>query len=377
MITRVYADNFRCLVNFELPLERLQLLMGMNGSGKSSVFDVLAKLQALLRGGLVADVFAPEDLTEWMTSPLQTFELAVQGNGGQYEYRLVIEHDRGRGLQRIKEERLRYDGRELFAFRLVDVQESSAQLYRDDYSAGPAVPFDWRRSGVGALLPRRDNTKLTWFKEYLTRLMVVRINPFQIAAEASGEVAQPRTDMTDFVSWYRYVVQGQQRAVRDLTAALCDVLPRFDSFELQQEGGRTRVLYALFAGPEEGTKYHAVRFDKLSHGQQALVVLYSVLMCAPDHTCLCLDEPDNFVMLAELQPFLLALQDRCQERELQALVISHHPEYINYLGPECGLLFERAHNGPVRARRVAQEQNAPLDLAEVMARGWEDGRGDA
>jgi len=373
MITRVYADNFRCLVNFELPLERLLLLMGKNGSGKSSVFDVLEKLQALLRGGLVADVFAPEDLTEWMKSPLQTFELAVQGNGGQYEYRLVIEHARERGLQRIKEERLRYDGRELFAFRLVDAQESSAQLYRDDYSAGPAVPFDWRRSGVGALLPRRDNTKLTWFKEYLTRLMVVRINPFQIAAETCAEAAQPRTDMTDFVSWYRYVVQGQQRAMLDLTAVLRDVLPRFDSFELQQEGGRTRVLYALFAGPNEGHTYHAVRFDKLSHGQQALVVLYSVLMCAPHDTCLCLDEPDNFVMLAEIQPFVLALRDRCQERELQTLVISHHPEYINYFGPERGLLFQRTHNGPVRARRVAHEQNAPLDLAEVMARGWEDG----
>ncbi len=36
MIKRLYVDNYKCLVNFELPLQDLTLLLGPNGVGKTS-----------------------------------------------------------------------------------------------------------------------------------------------------------------------------------------------------------------------------------------------------------------------------------------------------------------------------------------------------
>lgn len=48
MIQRLRVDNFGCLVNFELRLERMQLLLGPNGSGTSTVFEILRRLQRLL-----------------------------------------------------------------------------------------------------------------------------------------------------------------------------------------------------------------------------------------------------------------------------------------------------------------------------------------
>jgi predicted ATPase len=41
MLTRLYCDNYKCLVNFEFRPEAIQLLMGRNGAGKSTVFEVL------------------------------------------------------------------------------------------------------------------------------------------------------------------------------------------------------------------------------------------------------------------------------------------------------------------------------------------------
>lgn len=40
MLKRIYINNFRCLVNFELNLESINLFLGANGSGKTTVFDV-------------------------------------------------------------------------------------------------------------------------------------------------------------------------------------------------------------------------------------------------------------------------------------------------------------------------------------------------
>lgn len=41
MLKRLYVNNFRCLVAFELKLDSFAVLCGPNGSGKSSVFDVI------------------------------------------------------------------------------------------------------------------------------------------------------------------------------------------------------------------------------------------------------------------------------------------------------------------------------------------------
>jgi|SRR5437588_9615323 len=50
MITRLYANNFRCLVAFETQFDSFGVLCGPNGAGKSSVFDVLDLIRNLATG---------------------------------------------------------------------------------------------------------------------------------------------------------------------------------------------------------------------------------------------------------------------------------------------------------------------------------------
>ena len=50
MITRLYANNFRCLVAFEAQFDSFGVLCGPNGAGKSSVFDALRLLRNLGTG---------------------------------------------------------------------------------------------------------------------------------------------------------------------------------------------------------------------------------------------------------------------------------------------------------------------------------------
>ncbi|MBU0989810.1 MAG: ATP-binding protein, partial [Proteobacteria bacterium] len=48
MLKRLYANNYRCLVNFEIDLDRLTLLVGPNGGGKSTLFDLLYGVRRLI-----------------------------------------------------------------------------------------------------------------------------------------------------------------------------------------------------------------------------------------------------------------------------------------------------------------------------------------
>ena len=50
MLTRVYIDNFRNFQNFEYNPQKKQLLLGANGSGKSSLLEVLRRLKSFVKG---------------------------------------------------------------------------------------------------------------------------------------------------------------------------------------------------------------------------------------------------------------------------------------------------------------------------------------
>ena len=87
MFARCYADNYRCFTSFTLPLEPLSFLLGANGSGKSTVVGLFAKLRDFVLGrGKSIDLFPTESRTRWDKRIEQTFELTLRLDQGEYTY---------------------------------------------------------------------------------------------------------------------------------------------------------------------------------------------------------------------------------------------------------------------------------------------------
>src|SRR6266404_1849417 len=96
MITRLYANNFRCLVAFEAAFDSFGVLCGPNGAGKSSVFDALRLLRSLGTGdgllGGTGDQDVPGlEFTTWVDSRVQEFEIGLNADGHAFAYVLHIE----------------------------------------------------------------------------------------------------------------------------------------------------------------------------------------------------------------------------------------------------------------------------------------------
>lgn len=369
MIKRFYVDNFRCLTNFELELDETNIFLGANGSGKSSVLDVLWKIQRLVAGGAKLDeIFSQRDLSFAQTSDDQRFELDLYIDGRDYEYRLIVGHDRDRNQMRIAEEVLKCDQRPLFVCR-----QGDAQLYRDDYGKGPLYPFDWSQSGVGYLQERPDNQKLSRFKRELGDWVIVSPCPPVYESETRTEDKSLDPMMRNFVGWYRYASQENMGAVVKLFRELKDLLPGFESLNLVEAGESTRALKAVFTNVSGGGARNRYGFGQLSDGQRALIGLYS-LVCFSEHRggrlSLFVDEPDNYLSLREVQPWLVMLSEACGETLEQAVVISHHPVTIDYMGAKARWFF-RDEDGPVRVRNEPERSNEGLALSELVARGWE------
>jgi hypothetical protein len=372
MIKRLYIDNFRCLVNFEYKPAPLQLLFGANGSGKSTVFEVLTALRQFITWGDSAErMFPALTLTAWQTRPEQTFELELDGNGGAYTYKLIIEHNRVLNKNRVKLEELRFRGQPLYIF-----DGENAHLFRDDFTQGPVFPQDGSRSGVALIPARQDNQQLTWFRHRMGWIYVLAIDPLRMDIASLAEQRAPDPALTNFASWYRHLTQDAPERMGPLFKSLGEVIDGFTGMSLGAAGETARLLRVSFEHREDqspGPHQFNLPLNQVSTGQRCLIALFTLLHCAvrPDMT-LCVDEPDNFVALREIQPWLEELCDRVEQEKSQCLLISHHPEFIDRLAVRHGALFTRTGQGPVRIKPFEWSEGDAVRPSEIVARGWEE-----
>lgn len=368
MIQKIFIDNYRCFSNFELQLDEFTLLLGSNGSGKSSVLDVIFAIKRLLNGtAKISDpgIFPLNSLTRWQNRNIQIFEIYLDISDESYKYRLEVEHNVDNKQARVKNESLFSQEHPLFTFIGGDVQ-----WYRDNKSQGPAFSADWSESALARVPPRKDNLRLTKFLDSMRNVVVCGLYPLGFSSESKSEDSMLDRDGNNFVSWYRHIVQERQDLIPGFFDKLKDTLFAFKSIRLEKIGIDTRTFNVSFEN--EIAKFE-LNFNELSDGQRALIALYSLILLTEnqDYTIF-FDEPDNYIALREIQPWLISLNDACGSTLQQAVVCSHHPELIDYMGIDNTVLLKVETSGIVRANRA---KSIPIDgglkFSEIVARGWE------
>ncbi len=374
MLKRIYAHNYKCLVNFEMEFDqRISLFMGANGSGKSSVFDVLREIHKFVVINSRLDdrndpAFQTSTLTRWLSESVQRFELDVDGWGGIYHYQVEIKHNSENGQNRVRLEKLLFKDQLLYEFNApLDLDEigftSHGQLFSDNpKESGTFYPANSSVSGLGTVTETNNNKKLTWFKNWLQNLFIIKIVPDLIADDFAREANYPELNMSNFPAWLNYWNNENREGVARVEESLKQIIGDFSSFKFTQAGVK-KILEIKLKG-----KY-TLNFSELSDGQKALAALYTLVYCVPEGSTVCIDEPDNFIALPEIQPWLDALRDHFQENHSQALLISHHPSLINFLAPNSGYWFSRDNNHS-RVERIMHDEGAGLTLAELIEQGW-------
>jgi hypothetical protein len=372
MIMRLYANNFRCLVAFEAPFDSFGVLCGPNGAGKSSVFDAVRLIRNLgtgdgLLGGTGEQDVPQLEFTQWNgSSKIQEFELSLNIDGYVFDYVLHIEQTTDFEKPRVIREKALCDAQTLFERDLDGVRFLKA----DGNQAG--FPLDWRQAALAAIQPRGVNLgKLELLQEEIAKLLILRPNPRGMERESKAEMKHPDLSMVNLTSWYRSLYQEQEwtDALRD---ALQEIWPDFRSFKLVDAGLNTKALQLRFES-EEG-KPVLLYFDQLSDGERALIGLYMVraaLETGAARTVL-IDEPDNFVGLPELQPWVLSMRELLDDKH-QLIMISHHPEILSNSGEANGrYLWRDNHTSPTRIGPLKVPEG--MSAGEAIARGWARGK---
>ena len=362
----MHIENYRCLVNFNYRPARKQLILGGNGSGKSTFIDALTALrQFAVVGAKAGEAFPLSSRTRWLDLVNQCFELEAELDGRQYTYLLTLDKSEVTEQPRVVSETVRCDGRLILEFT-----NGTVQLYNDEFARTFDYPFDSNRSALETISERKDNGLLTRFKTWLAGIHCFRINPYAMRPETTGKERYPAVNFSNFASWYLNFSNEDPRK-EALRQSLKECMSAFLLMGCVLVGESVWILKAIFNWI--GQKNPSFSLSELSEGQRCLICLYAIrhFLVAAGNTVI-IDEPDNFVSLREIQPWLTSVSDAVEDGNGQVLLISHHPEIIDQWASGGGVRFvrEEGMNG-AHIEPFLGNTESSLPPSELVARGWE------
>lgn len=363
MINRLYVHNYRCLENFELRLQEMpsSLLIGANGSGKSTVGSVIEVLQSIGRGkNRVGELVAVEDFCRGSTERPIRFEVDVELDGRVFSYVLALELPSNFRELRISEEALAVEGAEVFSRKQAEVSLARS---------GRATQFlvDWHLVALPVIQEQSAQDPLLIFKTWLSSVIVLAPLPQLIDGTSRTETLHPEQDGRNFASWLTGLLARYPASYSTMATYLTGVMPDLLDFRNDPTGKNSKSLVARF---RPGKATLELDFERLSAGEKCYFICAALLAMHEHHGPLfCFwDEPDAHLSLSEVGQFVATLR-RAFERGGQIVLTTHASEAVLRFSDENTLLLgRRSHLDPTTVRPI-KELPIHGDLVDALIQG--------
>ena len=316
-----------------------------------------------LREGRLERVYSV-NRTRWLDSPAQVFEIEARLDGKRFEYRLELGYAEVTKEQRVSLERLTVNGDAVFELAGGKIR------FFPSTSESVAVPLQTNRSALHLSVLSNEDVRrfVDWLNNHV-HCFDIDAYPGQMDDAADNEEHEPDFELNNLAGWYRSLLTTYPDENVRFLDSLKRCMDGFLTLKFSSQDDGVRKLRAEFSSPAKKRVNYSI--PELSEGQRYLISLYMILHFLIERgDTLFIDEPDNFIALREIQPWLLSAEEAVEEHSGQLILVSHHPETLNQWARLYGLRFLREQNGQVRTVPF-QPDETNLQPSEVIARGWE------
>jgi len=365
MIRRFYVHNFRCLENFELPIASTptMLLIGGNGSGKSTVGFALEILQKIARGENSVDkLVKSKDLSRGRAEVPMRLEIEVEFDGSLYEYTLAFELPAGFKALRVRDENLKIDGKPIYSRQFAEIH-----LHKSGSRPDATFGLDWHYVALPIIQLHSSADKLSAFKQLIARSLIFRPVPVLISGESNKELLEPDTFVSNFGDWFFGITRYAPAAYSQISKYLKQVMPDFKEIKNQESGIESRSMFVEFSNE---TSVVSIPFNDLSDGEKCFMIC-SVVLAANEvyGPIICYwDEPDCYLAPHEVSHFVMALRQSFESKG-QFITTSHSPEAIQRFSDDNTIVLHRRNHLEPTTVHLLASLNRGGDLAGALIRG--------
>jgi predicted ATPase len=350
VIRRFHVHNFRCLENFELPIsgQSSALLIGKNGSGKTTVGLALQVLQKIARGtNRVSDLVKPKDFARGRTDVPMRFEIEIELGADTYRYSIALELPSAGKELLVLEERIEDGGRPVY-------MRESGKVEMENIT-GANFSIDRHLVALPIIQQQWVNDPIYLVRQWLARMLILRPMPSLIVGNSEGETLEPKAQVTDFGAWFSGLLAYAPSAYAEIDSYLKQVMPDLRDIKNPIIGANYRSLIVQFSNDQGSVTFP---FQDLSDGEKCFMICALVVAANRAYGPLfCFwDEPDNYLAPSEVGHLVVALRKAFQSSG-QFVATSHNAEAIRRFSDENTLLLHRnSHLEPTQVRALKDLQ---------------------
>jgi len=361
MLQRLYVHNFRCLENFELSLKEMStaLIIGKNGSGKSTIANVLELFQKIGRGiTRVGKLVELTDFTAERSDVPIRFEVEVLIDAKLYKYLLVLDLPKNFEELRVLEEELVVSGKLIFS-------RKAGQVKRSLTKSETQFIVDWHFIALPIIHNESENDPIYVLKTWFSRMLILAPIPKLMSGLSSGASIEPNRDCSNFGEWFSGLLNQFPASYTEMAKHFKEIMTDADVIENEIVGKDSKSMVVRF---ECENKELRVKFENLSDGEKCFF-LSALVLASNKHipSLFCLwDEPDNYLSLTEIGQFVVSLRRSFKTRG-QFIATSHNAEVIRKFSTENTLvLYRNSHLEPTLIKYVKDlELNSNFDKKDL------------
>lgn len=313
MIEFVRIRNFKSLGEVSMRLQKFNCLIGMNGTGKSSVLQAFDFISQLMRG----DIGGWLEQRGWSMADLNcklrkesNITLAVEFRLSNNRLLIWIGIF-NRSTMRCTTESINIDGQ--FAFKV------SGSSYVIGERHGQDITFTYEGSLLSALKDSELTAELLEFRNALRMIRSLELlspQSLRKRARAGGDIGIGGEKLSAYMDH----IKGVEKAL--LIEALKAFYPRMTDFKVKtlRSGWKSLSVFEQFEGQ--------VLETEAAHLNDGLLRILAVLtQAASDRSLILLDEIENGIN----QEIVETLVDTLVASDRQLFVTTHSPLVLNYL----------------------------------------------
>ncbi len=334
MIKSIYIDNFKSLVDFKLDFAKFTCLVGLNGSGKSTVLQAMDFLSQLMHGNL--DEWLKQ--RRWESADINS-KLTKKSN---ISFEVVLEHPTwgeiiwsgsvNRITLRCTQEQVKKDSNNVLRVddgicridKVLSIPEGSVRLM-----LGPLqfpIMFEYQGSILSQLKKNQTNSLLRFVKEYILQIRSLDL--------LSPELLRSQTKVSDGKLGLggerlsAFIHESGKEAKEKLQHSLTSVYSQLESVD-------TRSLRSGWKQLEITERFGEHKLKSTArHMNDGLLRLMAILtQIESENKLLLFDEIENGIN-PELIEYLI---DQLVGARHQVLVTTHSPMILNYMEDEIAI----------------------------------------
>ncbi len=370
MLQRLYVHNFRCLENFELNIKATHsaLLIGKNGTGKSTIRVVFEILQAIARGTNKMselenlNLIGLKDFCRGHNDTPIRFEIETLIDGELYKYAIAFELPEHFKELKIFEEALTVSNKIIYSRKEAQITRYN---YKNSQNNETQFLVDWHQVVLPIIQTYSDSDPVYILRTWLRNMIILSPIPSLMTGDSEGETLEVKKDASNFGEWFSGLYTEYPDAYQQIKAYLQDVMP--DIYSIRNERVAKNAKNLLIQFKKETDAVLNIQFDALSDGEKCFFLCAVVLAANEFYGPLfCFwDEPDNFISIPEVGHFIMALR-RSFQGHSQILVTSHNSEAIRKFSNENTFILGRKSHLEPTLIKSAKNLNLTDDILNTL-----------